>query len=175
MLAVLITLTPGHRNKFIDFQKARVHLAVFPIMDVKTGWNSTLKLLKQPYQLWEFTPEWLQNPKYAVYRLLYTTQDEWMMVKYVMEVLRPFRYWTRWMSKRHTVTLHPVITVYNDMFDHMHGVMRALHKKKTQCNEDLFFGVKLTQKKLSKYYAEVSPTMGILLISAQILDPFRKL
>jgi hypothetical protein len=57
----------------------------------------------------------------------------------------------------------------------MHGVTRALHKKKTQCNEDLFFVVKLTQMKLSKYYAEVTPTMGILLISAHILDPFRKL
>ena len=36
------------------------------------------------------------------------------------------------MAKRHTVTLHQVITVYNDMFDHMDGVMRALAKKKTK-------------------------------------------
>ena len=49
-----------------------------------------------------------------------------------MEVLRPFRYWTLWMSKRHKVTLHHVITLYNDMFDHMDGVMGALGKKKTQ-------------------------------------------
>jgi len=33
------------------------------------------------------------------------------------------------MLKRHTVTLHHVNTVYNDMFDHMDGVMRALAKK----------------------------------------------
>jgi len=46
------------------------------------------------------------------------------------------------MSKRHTVTLHHVITVYNDMFDHMDDVMRALAKKKTQWKEDLFFAVK---------------------------------
>ena len=57
------------------------------------------------------------------------------------------------MSKRHTVTLHHVITVYNDMFDHMDGVMRALAKKKTQWKEDLFFAVKLARQKLSKYYA----------------------
>jgi hypothetical protein len=143
MLAVLITLTPGHRNEFINFQKARVHLAVFPIMDGKTGWNSTLELLEWLYQLREFTPEWLQNPKYAEYRLLYRTQDEWMMVKYVIEVLRPFRYSTRWMSKRNTVTLHHVIRVYNDMSDHMDGVMQALAKKKIQWKEDLFFTVKL--------------------------------
>jgi len=33
------------------------------------------------------------------------------------------------MSKWHAVTLHHVITVYNDIFDHMDGVMRALAKK----------------------------------------------
>jgi len=174
MLAEFITLTPGCRNKFINCQKAKVRIAVLPIMDVKTRWNSTLELLERAYRLREFTREWLQNPKYAQYRLLLTTQDEWTIVKYVMEVLRPFRYWTLWMSKRHTVTLHHVITVYNDMFNHMDGVMRALAKK-TQWKEDLFFAVKLARQKLSKYYAEVTPTTGMLLISAQILHPFRKL
>jgi hypothetical protein len=61
------------------------------------------------------------------------------------------------------------------MFDPMDGVMRALAKKKTPWKEDLFFAVKLARKKLSKYYAEVTPTTGMLLISAHILDPFRKL
>jgi hypothetical protein len=79
------------------------------------------------------------------------------------------------MSKRHTVTLHHVITVYNDVFDHMDGVMRALPKKKTPWKQDLFFAVKLARQKLSKYYAEVTPTTGMLLISAHILDSFMKL
>jgi hypothetical protein len=144
-------------------------------MDVKTRWNSTLELLERAYRLREFTREWLKNPKYSDYRPLFTTQDEWTIVKYVMEVLRPFRYWTLWMSKRHTVTLHNVITVYNDMFDHMDGVMRALAKKKTQWKEDLFFAVKCARQKLTKYYTEVTPTTGMLLITAHILDPFRKL
>jgi len=79
------------------------------------------------------------------------------------------------MSKRHTVTLHDVITVYNDMFDHMDGVMRAFAQKKTQWKEDLFFSVKLARQKLSKYYAKETPKTGMLLIYTQILDPFRKL
>jgi len=144
-------------------------------MHLKTRWNSTVELLERTCRLWEFSHECLKNPKYAEYRPLFTTQDEWTIVKYVMEVLRPFWYWTLWMSKRHTVTLHHVITVYNDMFDHMHGVMRALAKKKTPWKEDLFFAGKLARQKLSKYYAEVTPTTGLLLISAHILDPFRKL
>jgi hypothetical protein len=131
MLDVLITLTPGRRNKFIDCQKAKVQIAVLPIMDVKTHWNSTLELLERAYHLQGFTHEWLQNPKYSEYRSLFTTQDELTIVKYVMEVLRPVQYWTLWMSKRHGVSFHHIITVYNDMFDHMDGVMRAVAKKKT--------------------------------------------
>jgi len=65
------------------------------------------------------------------------------MVKYVMEVLRPFQYCTLWISKRHTVSLHQVINLYNAMFHHMDGVMPALAKKKTQWKEDLYFAVKV--------------------------------
>jgi len=68
-----------------------------------------------------------------------------------------------------------VVTVCNDMFDHMDGVMQALAKKMTQWKEDLFFTVKVARQRLSKYYTEVAPTTGMHLISARILDPFRKL
>jgi hypothetical protein len=61
------------------------------------------------------------------------------------------------------------------MFNHIDGVRRALAKKKTPSKEDLFLTVKIARQKLSKYYAAVTPTTGILLISAHILDPYRKL
>jgi hypothetical protein len=67
------------------------------------------------------------------------------------------------------------MTAYNDMFNYIDGVLRALAKKKTQLTEDLVFTVKLAPQKLSNQYAEVTPTTGILLISAQIFDPFQKL
>jgi len=41
--------------------------------------------------------------------------------------------------------------------------------------EDLFFAVKLALQKLFKYYAKGTPQMGMLLISAQLIDPFRML
>jgi len=61
------------------------------------------------------------------------------------------------------------------MLDDMDGVMWALGKRKTRWNEDLYFTVKFARQKLSKYYAEVTPTTGLLHISARILDHFRKL
>jgi hypothetical protein len=90
MLGILITLTPGRRNEFIDGQKAKVCIGALPIMDVKTRWNSTLGLLERAYRLRESTRKWLSNPEYSEYRPFVTTQDEWTIVKYVMEVLRPF-------------------------------------------------------------------------------------
>jgi hypothetical protein len=175
MLAVLITLTPGLRNEFIDGQKADIQIAVLPLMDFKICLNSTLKWLERDFQMRQFTCQWLKTRKYSDYRLLFITQEEWTIVKYVMEILWPFQYWTLWMLKRHTVTLHHVITLNNDMFNHMHGVMRALAKKKPQWKEDLFFAVKCVRQKLTKYFTEVTPTTGMLLISAHMLDPFQKL
>jgi hypothetical protein len=61
------------------------------------------------------------------------------------------------------------------MFDYLDGVMHALAKKKIQMKEELLFAVKLARQKLSKYYAEVTPMTGMILISAHILGPFRKL
>jgi hypothetical protein len=60
------------------------------------------------------------------------------------------------------------------MFDHVEGVMRTLAKKKTQWKKDLFFAVKCVRQKLSKYYTELTPTTGMLLILARILDTLRK-
>jgi len=86
MLAVLITLTTGRRNEFIHCQMALVRIALPPILDVNTWWNSTLYLLKRPHRLLEFTREWLQNPNFTDYWPLVTTQDECTMVKYAMQV-----------------------------------------------------------------------------------------
>jgi len=101
-------------------------VAVLLIMNVQTLCNSTLKLHKHAHQLREFTHVWLMNPTFSHYRPLFTTHDEWTIIKYVMGVSKPFRYWTLWMSKRHTLSLHYIITVYNDMFDHLDGIMRDL-------------------------------------------------
>ena len=175
MLALLILLTPHCQNEIIDCQKAKVPIAVLPIMDAKTWWNSTLEWLERVYPLWEFACQWLKNPIFSDCWPLITTPDERNIVQYVMEVLRPLRYWTLCMSKTHTVTLHHVITVYNDMFDHMDGVMWALAKTKTQWKEDVYFAVEVAQQKLSTYYAEVTPVTSRMFISPDIIDRFRML
>jgi len=53
--------------------------------------------------------------------------------------------------------------------------MRGFAKKKIEWKDDLFFTVKLSRQKLSKYYAEVTPPTGMRLIRAYNFDPFCKL
>jgi len=65
---------------------------------------------------------------------------------------------------RHTFGLHHIITVYNDMFDHVDCITPTLAKKKTPWKEDLYSTVKLAREKLPKLYAQSAPTMGKLLI-----------
>jgi len=57
----------------------------------------------------------------------------------------------------------------------MDAILQTSAKKKTKWMEDLYFAVKFADQKLSKYYTEVTPTTGLLVISADIPDPFRKL
>jgi len=64
------------------------------------------------------------------------------------------------MLKTFTVTLQYVITVYNDMIDHMDGVMRALAKQKKPWKGDLYFAVKVAGQKVFKCYVEVTPCYG---------------
>lgn len=174
LLAVLILLTPGRRNELIDYQIAKFQIAILPIMDVKTHWNLTLELLEQVYWFWELTCEWLRNLKYFDFRPLFTTQDELTIVKYVMKVLTPLRSWTLLMLTRHTVILHHIFTVYNDIFDQINGVIQALPKKKTQWMDDLFSSVKFVCQKLSEQYTDLTSMQAMLLILPYILHSFRK-
>jgi len=91
-LAVVNMQTPGHQNEFIDCPTANVWITVLPIVNVKTLWNSTFKLLEGAFESWECTREWLKNSQYGEYWALCTTQVEWTIVEYLIDVSRPFWY-----------------------------------------------------------------------------------
>ena len=57
----------------------------------------------------------------------------------------------------------------------MDGIMSALANEKTRWKEDMLFNVKFARQKMSYYYAEVTPTMGMHLTSVPILNLFGKL
>jgi hypothetical protein len=78
------------------------------------------------------------------------------------------------MSTRRTVTLHHVITIYNNTFNYFDGIAWVLLKKKTQWKDDLNFILNFAHQQWSNDHFEVIPKSGILLIVVHILDPFWK-
>jgi len=144
-------------------------------MNVKLLWNSLDLLLQLAYQWWEFTSEWLKNPNKIHYWLLLPTQDKWTIVKYLIKVWMPFWHWILSMSTRYTLTPHCNITLWDDMYDHIDGIMWALPKWNTWCREHLYFTIMYMWQKLSKYYADVTSNTSMIHISANIVDPFQKL
>jgi hypothetical protein len=172
-MAVVLNSSPKRRDDFLETQRGKELIAVTLILDVKTRWNSTLAMLERAYRLRPYTRFWLQE--YPQFSTLWTTEEEWKAIEYVLQVLLLFRYWTLWMSKRKSITLHRVITIYNDMFDHVENVLKSLAKKRTQWKKDIHRAVRASRSKLRKYYSNVTPETGLILILGAILDPFRKL
>jgi hypothetical protein len=68
-----------------------------------------------------------------------------------------------------------MFTAYNEMFNLVDAVVRCVANKNTQLKEDTFFAVKLARQRLSKYCSVITPTLGMLLISVHIHNPFWKL
>jgi len=61
------------------------------------------------------------------------------------------------------------------MFDNINGIMQAWAKKKTQWTEALYVTVMCGKQKRSKYRAEESLLMDMLLISVHKHDPSVKM
>jgi hypothetical protein len=61
------------------------------------------------------------------------------------------------------------------MFHPRDGIMGAFALKMTQWKKYLYFSIKCAYQKLSNYYAEITPTMGVLLIAAYSFNSFKQL
>lgn len=153
--------------------QGRERYAVLPVNDVKTRWNSTVVMIQRAYRLRSYITQWvLSEPQYWP---LMITPDEWAMLEYIMTVLEPFQYWTLYMSRRRTVTLHLLVRLYNDMFEHLEHVDKALKRKDCAWKKDIHLSVGAAKSKLMERYDKITPETGLLILLAVMLDPFSRL
>ena len=87
------------------------------IRDVSTRWNSTLLMLDRALALKGYIRYWVE--RYPAYRGLLLTEDEWLLVEDVLEILYPFRFYTLWISTTKSVTIHRSLEVYNSIILHL--------------------------------------------------------
>jgi hypothetical protein len=174
-MAVGVKSSPQRAESYLDTQEGE-DIAVTLILDVLTRWNSLLFLLERAYRCRSFTEKWLSSsPSNTKYASCLATDDEWRAIEYLIKILRPIRYWTMIFQTRRRVTLNHIITVYNDVFDHFDSVLDALKSKKAQWQIDLREATQAARTVMMKYYDEIRPGAGTLIILGHILDPFRKI
>lgn len=173
-MAILVNSSPGRRNDFLDLQRGNEPVAVTLVLDVKTRWSSTLTMLERSYRLRWYTRKFLEQDDYSNFRGLYLTDQEWKVVEYLMEILRPFRYWTMWMSMRRQITLHRVLYLYDDMLNHIDSVLKVLKNKKYFWKCQMHDAMRAARNKLKQYYEKITPAHGQLLVIAAFLDPYRR-
>src|SRR3954464_5707602 len=133
-MSIAVGASPQRRQHFLALQDSHVPIPTTLLYDVKTRWNSTLKMLERSIRLREFTKEWLHT--YEQFTPLWSTPEEWKQIEYILEVLQPIRFWTLWMSKTHGVTIHRVFQVYQDIFDHLELQITKLNQKRMQWKVD---------------------------------------
>lgn len=161
-----------HREYFLALQEGREDVAVLPILDVKTRWNSTHDMIARMYRLKMYQKPWLA--KFPELNYLCVTNDEWRAMEYVLSVMEPFKYWTLVLSQRHSPSIHQIVAIYDNVFNHFDAMLAALHVKSLPWKKEIHRAVGAAKFKLSLYYAKVVPKTQLLLLLAVMLDPFQK-
>jgi hypothetical protein len=151
-LAVVVNSSSQRIESYLNPQDGNEKYAVTLILDVRTRWNSMQLMLSRALRLRAYSVQWLADrPEYAMLR---TSKCEWRVIEYIIHVTQPFHYWTLWMSMRHNVTIHRVIRIYNQLFDHLDGCVQKLTNKRSEWKKDV--------------------KSGLIYILAHCLDPTQK-
>jgi len=138
-MSITVGASPQRRQHFIRIQNKGVKISTTLLYDVKTRWNSTLNLLERSVGLEECTKDCLET--YAEFTPLGSTPEEWRQIEYSLVVLQPIRFWTLWMSKTCSVTIHRVFQVYQDIFDHLKMQISKLEQKRMKWKVDIREGL----------------------------------
>src|SRR5437588_6818709 len=130
-------------------------------------------MLARALRMKDFTREWIRE--YERYMPLWSTSGEWKQVEYILEVLKPIRFYTLWMSKTRVQTIHKVFVVYNCIFDHLEYQISILENKRKRWKVDIQEALGKAKEKASKYYTKTENPRGLLLALGACLNLYSKL
>lgn len=138
--------------------------------DVKTRWDSTCQMLIRIYTLQEAVNLYTAN--YCPHLSL--SKDEWDQIKYLITLLRPFQFYTSFISTTRSPTIHRVFEIYNILLEHFEKAKKKLGRKKKDWKSLLYQGLEAAENKLKDYYERTTEKFGYFYGLAILLTPHQK-
>lgn len=138
-----------------------------PIIDVATRWNSTYDMLVRAVKIKDVLVDTIYQHHDNSLIALLLNHDDWQCISQLVEILEPLKEITlRASADSHALCITNVIPFYDLCVE---SLTESLKKYEPQ--DDIFNGIAAAVEKLTYYYDNVSPIVGIALI----LDPrFKK-
>ena len=165
------TIQSAIRNTLSHSQNHTLNL----VMDVATRWDSTCAMLIRALRLREAIGIYCQNDRNKAKHFV-LSELEWDKIEYLVDLLRPFNFFTETVGKTKSVTIHNALRVYDALFERLVEYRRRL----TLLQEDklwvtsLIDGLDAAEVKLLKYYNRMYDDAGSLYGIATLLDPTKK-
>jgi hypothetical protein len=102
---------------------------------------------------------------------------EWKQVEYLIDILRPFNFFTQTIGRTKSVTLPYVLSIYDELFERLFESRRRLQAKVESCPwvKSLIKGIDAAETKLDVYYNKVYSNLGSIYGIGAILNPKMKL
>jgi hypothetical protein len=142
---------------------------------VSTRWDSTAFMLIRAVRLQDtitkFCSEYFPAQPFSL------IDQEWKQIKYLIDILRPFNFFTQTVSKTKGITLPYVLSIYDELFERLSESRRRLLVKVSSCTwvKPLIQGISAAENKLDDYYHKTYSNLGSIYGIGAILNPKLKL
>jgi hypothetical protein len=141
------------------------------IMDVSTRWDSTGLMMIRALRLRHIIDQYTRSFEYAQPFAL--SDSEWKKIQYLVDIVRPFNFFTTNIGRTKSITLPYALSIYNILFERLTESRRRLQTKliASPWVEELIAGIDATEAKLDKYYYKVYTNLGSLYGIGALLNP----
>ena len=148
------------------------------IQDVSTRWDSTCYMLVRARALQ--LPINNYTTQYTSAKHFRLSKIEWKQVEYLIDITKPFNFFTQTIGKAKEPTIGFAFDVYTALFEHLHTMIFVLKKKKAAFPSRawvvlLIDAINTALNKLDKYFQQTYNNLGSIYALGTILTPSHRL
>ncbi len=111
--------------------------------------------------------------KYSPAKAFALSKLEWKQIGYLIDIVRPFNFFTSTVGKTKSITLPYALPIYDELFERLNESRRRLKAKSTRLEwvSVLIEGIDAAEAKLDFYYNKTYSNLGSLFGIGAILNP----